>query len=160
MRNSVSQIRRKGLRKDGVAFDDAGIAVGGPLARLGAIDQRNRKPALDEMQRDRGADDAGPQHDDIGARHGKTSAAATRYLRRSGAVSSRSGDRVRNSVLTLGDALRRAGVEQLRLHLNQAFEQIAAGHVGAAGRRMVGVRTGLLPLAAAVVMLPSSHPHR
>ena len=63
------QSRRKRRRKDGVAFDDAGIAVGRPLARPAAIDQRDREAALGEMQRDRGADDAGSKHDDIGARH-------------------------------------------------------------------------------------------
>ena len=35
-------IRRKRRRKDGVALDDAGIAVGGPLARAAAVDQRHR----------------------------------------------------------------------------------------------------------------------
>ena len=62
-------MRRKRRRKNRVAFDDAGIAVGRALARPAAIDQRDRKTALDEMQRDRGADDAGAQDDDIGSRH-------------------------------------------------------------------------------------------
>ena len=35
-----------------------------------AIDQRDREPALGEMQGDRGADDAGSKHDGIDARHG------------------------------------------------------------------------------------------
>ena len=65
-------IRRECRRKDGVALDNAGIAIRGPLARAAAVDQRHRAAALDQMQCDRGADDAGSQHDDIGARH-KTS---------------------------------------------------------------------------------------
>ena len=81
-------IRRKGLRKDGVAFDNAGIAVGGPLPRTSAVDQRNRKPALDEMQRDRGSDDAGSQHDDIGPRHSKSLRCGHAVSRRGGRVQS------------------------------------------------------------------------
>ena len=72
-------IRRKGLRKDGVAFDDAGIAVGGPLRRPGAVDQRNRKPAFDEMQRDRGSDDPAPSTMTSARATAKASAAGTRY---------------------------------------------------------------------------------
>ena len=64
----LDQARRKRRRKNGIALDDAGIAVGGALARPAAVDQRDRQAALDEMDRDRGADDAGAEHDDIGAR--------------------------------------------------------------------------------------------
>ena len=41
--------RRERRRKDRVAFDDAGIAVGRALARPAAIDQRDRDAALGEM---------------------------------------------------------------------------------------------------------------
>ena len=61
--------RREGCRKDGIAFDDAGIAVGGALARAAAVDQRDRQAALGEVHRDAGADNAGSEHDGIGARH-------------------------------------------------------------------------------------------
>ena len=60
---------RKRVREKRVAFDDAGVAVGGFLARPAAIDQRDRKPALGEVQRRRGADDAGAEHDHIASRH-------------------------------------------------------------------------------------------
>src|SRR5271168_3144604 len=62
-------MRRKCRRKNRVAFDDAGIAVGRALACPAAVNQRDRKPALDQMQRDRGTDDAGAKDDDIGSRH-------------------------------------------------------------------------------------------
>ena len=35
----------------------------------GGVDERDRKPAFGEMEGDGGADDAGPQHDGIDARH-------------------------------------------------------------------------------------------
>src|SRR5262249_51100342 len=64
------RIRGEGGRKDGVAFDHAGIAVRGLLAGCAAIEERNRKPVLGEMQPNRGADNAGTEHDGIDARHG------------------------------------------------------------------------------------------
>src|SRR5580704_1943905 len=64
-----SPVRRERRRKDGIAFDDAGIAVGGALTRPAAVDERNRDPPFDEMDRDGRADDAGSEHDDVGARH-------------------------------------------------------------------------------------------
>ncbi len=63
-------IGRKGGRKDRIAFDHAGIAVGGLLARPAAVDERRRQTALGELEPDRGADDAGPEHDGVDARHG------------------------------------------------------------------------------------------
>ena len=60
--------RGKGRRKYGIALDDAGIAVGRAPPRLAAIDERHRQAALDQRQSDRGADDPGAKHDDIGAR--------------------------------------------------------------------------------------------
>ncbi len=60
---------RKSGRKDGVAFDDAGIAVRGLLARRATVEERHRKPALGQMQPDRGADDASTEDDSIHARH-------------------------------------------------------------------------------------------
>jgi len=64
------RIRGEGGRKDGVAFDHAGIAVRGLFAGCAAIQKRNRKPALGEMQPNGGADNAGTEHDGIDARHG------------------------------------------------------------------------------------------
>src|SRR5262249_14843336 len=52
-----------------VAFDHAGIAVRGFFARRAAIDERNGEAALGEVERDRGADNAGAEHDGIAARH-------------------------------------------------------------------------------------------
>jgi len=46
------RVRGEGGRKDGVAFDHAGIAVRGLFAGRAAIKKRNRKPALGEMQPD------------------------------------------------------------------------------------------------------------
>src|SRR5450759_2297439 len=60
----------KRRREDRVALYNAGIAIGGLLAHAGAIDQRDAHAALDEMQRDRGADNAGAEHNRIGACHG------------------------------------------------------------------------------------------
>ena len=62
-------IRRKGRRKERLAGDDAGVAVGGPLAHRAAVDERDRQAALGEMDRAAGADNAGAEHDDIGLRH-------------------------------------------------------------------------------------------
>ena len=61
---------RESGRKHRVAFDHAGVAVGGFLPRLAPIDERDGEPALGEMQRDRGADDAGAEHDRVRASHG------------------------------------------------------------------------------------------
>ena len=61
--------RREGGRKNRVAFDYAGIAVGGLLARIAAVDERDAQALPGELQRGGGADDAGAQHNDIGARH-------------------------------------------------------------------------------------------
>jgi hypothetical protein len=61
--------RRKGRRQDGRALDHPGVAVGGLLAHAAAVDQRDRHSTLDELQGDRGADDAGAQHHDVGACH-------------------------------------------------------------------------------------------
>ncbi len=63
------RVGRKGGRKDGVAFDHPGIAVGGLFADRTAIDERNRKAAFGEVQRDRGANNAGTEHDSVEARH-------------------------------------------------------------------------------------------
>src|SRR5208282_5320227 len=63
-------IRRKAGWKYGVALDDARIAVRGALARPRAVDQRDPEAALGEMNGDRGADNAGAEHDDIGMGHG------------------------------------------------------------------------------------------
>ena len=49
------------MRKQRVAFDHAGVAVGGLLARAAAVDQHHRHAALGQMQGRRGADDAGAQ---------------------------------------------------------------------------------------------------
>ncbi len=57
------------MREDRFAFDQPGIPVGRFLARPAPVDERHRKPALGEMQGDGRADDAGPEHDDVGARH-------------------------------------------------------------------------------------------
>ncbi len=59
----------KTRRKQRVAFDDAGIAVGGSLAGIAAVDQGDGKAALGEMQRHADADDTGAEHDRIGASH-------------------------------------------------------------------------------------------
>ena len=67
----LAEALREGVREKRIAFDDSGVAVGGFLARAAAVDQRDRKPALGEMQRRRHADDAGAQHDCIGSGHGK-----------------------------------------------------------------------------------------
>jgi len=59
---------RKGRGENRIAFDNAGIAVGRALPRLAAVDERHGEPALDEMKRDRGADDTGSKHDNVTAR--------------------------------------------------------------------------------------------
>ena len=64
----LDPVRRERRRKNRIALDDAGIAVGGALARPAPVDQRNRQAALDKVDRDRGADNAGSKHDDIGVR--------------------------------------------------------------------------------------------
>ena len=64
-----AKVRRESRRKNGVALDNAGITERGLLAEAGAIDQRNAKPALGEMQRHAGADDAGAQNDRVGTCH-------------------------------------------------------------------------------------------
>src|SRR5262249_54472646 len=48
---------RKWMRQQRAAFDDAGVAVGRFLARPAPVDERDREPALREMQCDRRADD-------------------------------------------------------------------------------------------------------
>lgn len=63
------RIARKGTRKQRIPFDDAGVAVGGPFAWAALVDQRHREPALDKLQGDGRADDAGAEHDNVGARH-------------------------------------------------------------------------------------------
>src|SRR5262249_29211753 len=60
---------RKRMREQRAAFNDAGIAIGGFLARPAPIDESHREPTLDEMQRNRGADDAGTEHDGISTCH-------------------------------------------------------------------------------------------
>ncbi len=67
----VGKFRRKRRRKDGIAFDNAGIAVGGTLPRSLPIDQRNRHAALGKMQCHRRADHAGPKNDDIRVRQNR-----------------------------------------------------------------------------------------
>jgi hypothetical protein len=64
------RIGGKRRRQDRVALDDAGIAERGLFAHAGAIEQRDAQAALGEMQRDRSADNAGAEHDCIGAGHG------------------------------------------------------------------------------------------
>jgi hypothetical protein len=59
-------IGRERRRKYRVAFDYAGIAVGGRLTRPAPVDERDREAALGEMNRDGRADDAGSENDDIG----------------------------------------------------------------------------------------------
>ena len=63
-------VRGKGRRKHGVAFDRAGVAVGGLLARRAPIEQRNGQATLRQMQSNRGADNAGTKHEGIDACHG------------------------------------------------------------------------------------------
>ena len=70
MRSKLRQSRRKRRRENGVALDDAGIAEEVPSPGPAAIDQRDRQAALDEMDRDGRADDAGAEYDDIGVRQG------------------------------------------------------------------------------------------
>ena len=60
---------RKGMREQRIAFDDAGIAVGGFLAGAATVDQCHRQPAFDEVQRRRNTDDACAQHDRVGTGH-------------------------------------------------------------------------------------------
>src|SRR5438874_6842736 len=62
-------VGRKCRRKDGIALDDTGIAIRRPLAGRCAVDQRDREAPLRKVDPNRGADDPGPQHNDIGARH-------------------------------------------------------------------------------------------
>jgi hypothetical protein len=45
-----TEARREPRRKQRVAFDDAGVAVGGALAGLAAVDQGHGEAALGEMQ--------------------------------------------------------------------------------------------------------------
>ena len=63
------QASRKARRKQRVGLDDAGVAVGRALPRLAAVDQRDGKAALGEMERHRDADDTGAEHDRVGASH-------------------------------------------------------------------------------------------
>ena len=64
----LNEARRKGRRKDGIALDDAGIAVGRALPRLAAVNERHREAALDEGKGNRSADDPGAKHDNVTAR--------------------------------------------------------------------------------------------
>ena len=63
------QASRETRRKQRVGLDDAGVAVGRALPRLAAVDQRDGKAALGEVQGDRDADDTGAEHDRVGASH-------------------------------------------------------------------------------------------
>src|ERR1700690_2789319 len=64
-----AEIGRERRRKNSIALDHAGIAIGGLLAHAGAIDQRNAQAPLGEMQRNRGADNAGAENDGVRACH-------------------------------------------------------------------------------------------
>ena len=57
------------MRKQRVAFDHAGIAVGRLLPGVAAIEQGNAQPALGEVQGNGGADHAGAEHDRVGTCH-------------------------------------------------------------------------------------------
>ena len=59
---------RKGSRENRIALDNARVAVGRALPGLAAVDERHGEPALDQMKRDRGADDTGSKHDNVTAR--------------------------------------------------------------------------------------------
>jgi hypothetical protein len=61
---------RERVRKQRIALDHPGIAIGCLLPRRAAVQERDREAALDEVQRDRGADDAGTEHDGVSSRHG------------------------------------------------------------------------------------------
>jgi hypothetical protein len=61
------------VRKERVAFEHAGIAVGCFLARATLVDQRDRDAALGKLQRDRGADDARAEHHRLNPGHGRIS---------------------------------------------------------------------------------------
>ncbi len=67
--DELLQAARERGRKHARADDDAGVAVARLLAGPAPVDQRDRQPALDQMQRDRRADNAGSQNDCIGTRH-------------------------------------------------------------------------------------------
>ena len=54
-----TEIGRKWMWKQRIAFDHAGIAEGRLLARAAAVEQGDAQPALGEMQRNGRADDAG-----------------------------------------------------------------------------------------------------
>ena len=64
-----TEVARERMRKQRVAFDHAGIAVGRLLARVAAIEQGNAQPALGEVERNGGADHAGAEHDRVGTCH-------------------------------------------------------------------------------------------
>ena len=69
--DDLGKARRERGGKHRVAFDDAGIAVGRALPGPATVDQRNRQSAFGEVDRDGCADDAGTEHDDVGARQGE-----------------------------------------------------------------------------------------
>ena len=69
MRSRADQRDGNGGGNNVFEFDDPGIAVGGALARIAAVDKDDSQAALDEMQRHRDADNAGAEHDRIGACH-------------------------------------------------------------------------------------------
>ncbi len=64
------QSARERVRQERISLDHTGIPVGRLLTGRSAIEQHNGDPALGEMQGNRGADDPGPQHDDVDSRHG------------------------------------------------------------------------------------------
>ena len=64
--DDLGKARRERGGKHRVAFDDAGIAVGGPLPGPLPVDQRHRQAALGEVDGNGRTDDAGAKHDDVG----------------------------------------------------------------------------------------------
>ena len=64
----LRKARREGGGKHRIAFDNAGVAIGGSLPRPAAVDQRNRQAAFGEVDRNRGADNSGSKHDDVSVR--------------------------------------------------------------------------------------------
>lgn len=92
------------------------------------------------MDRDRGADDAGSEHDDIGVRQEDLRCGC--LLRLPSIVCACGGRATRpdrfvaeNAIpLNRGDALGRRRIEQLSLHLDQLLKEIVACNIRAAAR--------------------------
>ena len=95
----LAQAAREAVGIHRLALDEPGVAEGGALPRRPPIDEHDGAPALLQMQRDRHADDAGSQHDHVGAHPASPCPASPRRSLRSGRPRDNRVDRLRRNRL-------------------------------------------------------------